>query len=167
SGARPRLAYPGSGLPLLRRTCSARGGVNGARASTKRSGRLARRKAKRICVPQVGVDGGDDDARFDRDQVDANERHAHPRVDDDSFVQDAVEYIDEARATWTAFNDRHLLAPFCLELSLELRDARFEPRDLAGADPVSLARAAERRLISPPVESDLLGLVDRAHKEPD
>src|SRR5690348_15222566 len=32
-------------------------------------------------VFEVGIDGGDDDARLDRDQVDADQRHAHPRID--------------------------------------------------------------------------------------
>src|SRR3989442_11578191 len=154
-------------LPLLRRTCSARRGVHGARAGAQRSGRLARRKPKRIGVPQVRVDRSHDNARFDGDEVDADERHADPGIDDDALIEDAVEDIDEARAAWTAFNDRHLLTPFCLELSLELRDARLESRDIPGADPVSLALATKRRVVPPPVESDLLGLVDRAHQESD
>src|ERR1700687_5055236 len=153
AAARRGLASLASGLPLLRGTSSARRGVNGARAGAQRSGRLARRKAKRVGVPQVSVDGGDDHTCFDGDEVDADERHAHPSVDDDALVQDAVEHIDETRTTRTAFYDRHLLTPFCLELSLELRDPRLETRDVPGADAVSLARAAESRLVPPPVEA--------------
>src|SRR5437773_8037507 len=97
----------------------------------------------------------------------ADERHADPGIDDDALIEDAVEDIDEARAAWTAFNDRHLSTPSCLELSLELRDARLETRDIAGADPVSLALATESGIVPPPVESDLLSLVDRAHQQSD
>src|SRR3712207_3637689 len=41
------------------------------------------RQADGLGVLEVGVDGGDDDARLDRDQVDADERDADPRVDED------------------------------------------------------------------------------------
>src|SRR6266545_2823598 len=85
----------------------------------------------------------------------------------DAFVEDAVEHIDEARAARTTFYDSHLLTPFCPQLSLELGDARLEARDVAGDDAVSLALAAERGLAPPPVEADLLRLVDRTHEQPD
>src|SRR5581483_4366099 len=66
--------------------------------------------AHRLGVPQVGVDRGDDDAGFDGDQVDADERDAYPGVDDDAFVEDAVEDVDEARAAGCSFN-WHLVGP--------------------------------------------------------
>src|SRR4029079_6669563 len=49
-----------------------------------------------------------------------------------------------------------------LQLLLELRDARLQPRDL-----VARGVARETRFVTPPVEPDLLGLVDRADQEPD
>ena len=50
----------------------------------------------------VSID--DDDTRLDRDEVDADERHTHPRVDHDSFVEDAIENVDEACSAGSAFN---------------------------------------------------------------
>ena len=47
---------------------------------------------------QVRIDGGDDHAGFDGDEVDPDQRDAHPGVDDDALVQDAVENVDETRA---------------------------------------------------------------------
>src|SRR6185436_7854003 len=49
-----------------------------------------------------------------------------------------------------------------LQLLLELRDARLQPRDL-----VARAIARETRFVPPPVQPDLFGLVDRADQEPD
>src|SRR6266536_6166813 len=57
-------------------------------------------------IPEVGIDGGDHDARLHGDQVDPDERDADPCVDDDPLIEDAIEYVDEARASRMAFN-RH------------------------------------------------------------
>ena len=72
--------------------------------------RHRRHLADRFRVLQVGVDRGDDDARFDGDQVDADERDADPGVDDDALVEHAVENVDETRAACGAFNC-HAAAP--------------------------------------------------------
>ena len=49
-------------------------------------------------------EGRDDDARFEGEKIDADERVSHPGVDDDSLVEHAIEYLDEACAAWRAFN---------------------------------------------------------------
>src|SRR5438093_5281905 len=49
---------------------------------------------------QIGVNRGHHHARFDRNQVDSHQGHAHPRVDHDSFVEDAIEHVDETCAAW-------------------------------------------------------------------
>ena len=46
---------------------------------------------------QVGLDGRDDDSRFDRDQIDTDDCQAHQRINDDPFVQHAVENVDHVR----------------------------------------------------------------------
>ena len=50
-------------------------------------------------VRQVAFDRRDNDPRFNRDEVDADERHAHPGIDHDAFIQYTVEHIDETRAS--------------------------------------------------------------------
>src|SRR3712207_9529419 len=62
------------------------------------------RQADGLGVLEVGVDGGDDDARLDRDQVDADERDADPRVDDDALVQHAVEHVNQAGSAGCPLN---------------------------------------------------------------
>ena len=54
---------------------------------------------------------GDDDAGLDRNQVDANEGQAYPRVDDDPLVEDAIENIDLASGAGGAL-DGHRQIPF-------------------------------------------------------
>src|SRR3954469_3126676 len=56
--------------------------------------RSGRRQAYCFGVLEVGVDRCHDDSRFDRHQIDADEGDAHPRVDDDTLVENAVENID-------------------------------------------------------------------------
>src|SRR3954463_150078 len=62
-------------------------------------------------VLQVGVDRRDDNTRFDSDQVDPQQRHADPRVDDDALVEHAIEDVDETCAAWGAFNCHAVLLP--------------------------------------------------------
>lgn len=50
-------------------------------------------------VPVIALDRGDDKVGVDSNQVDAGERHPHPCVYHDPLVEDAVEHIDETRAT--------------------------------------------------------------------
>src|SRR5262249_42788710 len=133
--------------------------------------------AHRLGVAQVGVDRRHDDASFDRDQVDPDQRHADPGVDDDALVQDAVEDVDETRATWRSVN-RHGCPPWLLaaaaagtrsrrwridraslELTLQLGDARLEPLDHLLLVPVA-GRMDQTLIVAPPVQPDLLGLVD-------
>ena len=58
----------------------------------------------RLRVLQVGVDGRHHDARFDGDQIDADERDTDPGVDDDTLVQHSIEHVDEACAAGGPFN---------------------------------------------------------------
>jgi hypothetical protein len=45
-------------------------------------------------ILEVSVDRRDDHARFNGDQVDTHERDADPRIDDDTLVEYAIEYVD-------------------------------------------------------------------------
>src|SRR5437763_1414190 len=45
----------------------------------------------RIGIFEVGVDRSHDDASFHRDEIDADQRNADPGVDDDTFVEYAVQ----------------------------------------------------------------------------
>src|SRR5207237_5330208 len=80
--------------------------------STSAECRTSRRshEAESIGVPEIRVDGGDDDPRFDCHEVDADERDPDPGIDDDALVENAVEDVDEARSAWRSF-DRHIYLP--------------------------------------------------------
>src|SRR5579864_3713141 len=65
------------------------------------------RDAHRFSVAQIGIERSDHDAGFDGDQVNAHQRDANPRVDDDAFVEDTIEDVDEAGAAWGSFNWGH------------------------------------------------------------
>src|SRR5438128_2180910 len=58
----------------------------------------------------VGLDGGDDDAGFYGDQVDAHDGNAHPGIDHDALVQDTVQDIEDARRSRCSLN-RQTLTP--------------------------------------------------------
>src|SRR5947208_3035918 len=62
------------------------------------------RQADGLRVLQVGVYGGDDDASLDRDQVNADERDANPRVYDDALVQHAVEHVYQTGSAGCSLN---------------------------------------------------------------
>ncbi len=49
--------------------------------------RARSRETDRLGVSEVGVNGGDDNARFNRNEIDSDEGNANPRVDDDTLVQ--------------------------------------------------------------------------------
>src|SRR5262249_59845007 len=66
--------------------------------------RSRRDLADRLRVLEVRVDGGDDDPRLDGDEIDADQRHAHPGIDDDSLVQYSIEHVDEAGPAGGPFN---------------------------------------------------------------
>ena len=55
-----------------------------------------RREPDRFRVAEVRVDGRDDDARFDGEDLDADDRDAHPGVDHDPLLEDHVEHFGEA-----------------------------------------------------------------------
>ena len=128
----------------------ARGGEPRAERGVLRHERLGRRGARararlrdrrdrtdRLGVLEVRVDRGDDDARLDGDEVDADEGHAHPRVDDDPLVENAIENVDEARSTRCAFNG-HVGCP--------LDDSRCSaPSRLAGSRQERESGVAQRR----------------------
>jgi len=56
---------------------------------------------------QVCVNRCDDDPGLHREQVDANKRDAHPSVDDYPFVENMVEYVDDAGARRATFEFGH------------------------------------------------------------
>ena len=57
-----------------------------------------------VGVLQVGIDGRDHDARFDRDQVDADQGNSNPGVDHDAFIQDSIQYINQTGTAGNTFN---------------------------------------------------------------
>src|SRR5512141_1869673 len=71
--------------------------------------RYRRDAPDRFGVFQVRVDRGDHDAGLDRDEVDADERNADPRVDDNPLVEDSIEDVDETCAACSAFNGHYSL----------------------------------------------------------
>jgi hypothetical protein len=42
----------------------------------------------------IRLDRCDDHTGFDGDEIDAHERDAHPCVDDDALIQDAIQYVN-------------------------------------------------------------------------
>ena len=80
-----------------------------------RGGRFERRArggrdlSDRLGVLQIGVDRGYHHTRFNRDEVDAHQRHPDPGVDDDAFVQDTIEDVDKTCSTCSSFNGHCLL----------------------------------------------------------
>lgn len=68
-------------------------------------------QANRLRVLQPCIDAGDDDARFHGDQVDADQRYTGPDVDDDAFVQDAVDDFSQTGGVGTLLIMR-FLTPF-------------------------------------------------------
>jgi len=51
------------------------------------------RQTYRFGVFEIRIDGGDDYARFDCDQVDTHERDSHPRVDYDALVENSIKNV--------------------------------------------------------------------------
>src|SRR4051795_11709657 len=155
-----------------RRSRSARGSA--AFAGSERRTRDGRRDTDCFCVLEVRIDRSDDDARFNRDQVDADEGDANPRVDDDTFVEDPVEYVNETCAAWCTF-DSHGLPAFPLsrlpgreativEFGFQFGDPRLQRVVLAGRR--KRGRCARIEPIrSPPVDADRFCFVDGANHE--
>ena len=136
-------------------------------------------------VLQVGIDRRDDDSRFDGDQVDSDQRDADPGVDDDALVEHPIENVDKTCAACCSFNGHRtlLVSNVSLRASRATSAAGADRRRVSDASRRSSARtcffsssfSADKRLLArrqmmivlPPVEADLLRLVDRADQQPD
>src|SRR6185369_4512128 len=75
-------------------------------------------------VLEVRVDRRNHDARFDRNQIDSDQRNSNPRVDHDSLVEYAIEYINQRTATWGAFNGHSLVLEIWSECTRRGRKLR-------------------------------------------
>jgi len=132
-------------------------------------------KTNSVGVLQVRVDRGHYHARFDRDQIDADQRDAHPRIDHDAFVEYAIEYVNKTGTAGYAFNSHLRVLLGILLLGAPRRG--FPRRDVAtigrpGRRQVpALLRACssyrEIRVVLPPVQADLLGFVHRTNQQTD
>src|SRR5215813_6065717 len=140
-----------------------------------------RRRADRLGILQIRVDRGDDNARFNGDQIDADQGHPDPRVDDDPLVEDPIEHVDQTAAAGGPFNC-HRITPLAAAAGpLSRRDHRPPPArrrqltfERSHLLPQFLVFRRKRlfarrqvEVIAPPVEPNLLGLVDRADEQPD
>src|SRR6185437_9765015 len=65
---------------------------------------------QRFSIIEVGLNGGHHHAGINRDQVKTRELEAYPGVNDDAFVQYAIQDIKKAGATRLVFDD-HGAAP--------------------------------------------------------
>src|SRR5580692_2661497 len=90
---------------------------------------------------QVRRDRGHDDPRLDRDQVDADQRDAHPCVDDDPLVKNTVEHVDDTGAGRTTL-ERHQLSP--TPSRARSIPSAFRPPGLTGP-PVTTRRTTQAR----------------------
>ena len=72
---------------------------------------------------EICLDRRDDDARLDGHQVDAHQRDAHPCVDDDAFVEHAVEDIDEVPAAGRRVNQHNVAHALALGMRRAARRA--------------------------------------------
>src|SRR5262249_54449650 len=93
-------------------------------------------------VGQVRLYRRYDYARLNRQKVDAGERHTHPGIDHDSFVQHAVEHVDHASGGGTPL--------YCHETALSADPTRLSLATIAqvSADAeVSIPQAKGRQRI--------------------
>src|SRR5262245_24149961 len=101
--------------------------------------------------PQVGVDAGDDDPGVDGDELDADQRHPHVRVEHEPLVQDGVDDVGEPRrlralrvaAPWLRC-DGHCL--FLRSVALPAADGAERYRDPPRATPWRARCGARPRL---------------------
>jgi hypothetical protein len=70
------------------------------------------------CVRQIGIYGSYNDTCFQLHQVNAPQRHLHPSVNHDAFVQHPIEHIYETRATGCVFDSHR---GFLLDAALPCR----------------------------------------------
>jgi hypothetical protein len=59
-----------------------------------------------VGVFQIRLNRRYDDASFNRDEVDADQRYANPCVDDDALVENVIEHVNHARAGCRSFRDQ-------------------------------------------------------------
>jgi hypothetical protein len=60
-------------------------------------------------MTQVRLDRRNHDARFDCRESDAARRQPHPRIDDDPFVQDAIQDVHlRGLARWLSLKQSHI-----------------------------------------------------------
>jgi hypothetical protein len=156
----------------------------GRRVAADCRARCGGRLTNGIGVAQIGVDRRDNDTRFNRDQVNANQGDAHPCVDDDPLVENAIEHVDETGSARSSLNGHSLIpdvgcgragvdGPGCPASPSSLRSTaseirvqlRFDPghpsakeilqeRDLSGVGIVS------RRELRPAAEVSIGGITD-------
>src|SRR5581483_5696750 len=128
-------------------------------------------------VFQISVNGGDDDARFHRDQVNADQRNSDPGINDDAFVQHAVENVNETSSARYSlyrhfgFSSNSAFSPCSLRRS---RDAGAQSLGLAGRSAYRSTcrrqrptRRGEVGVELPPVQPDLFSLVHGTNQKPD
>ena len=53
--------------------------------------------SKRLELPRIGFEGSNDNMPFDRDQIYAHQGEAHPPIDDDALVENAVQNVKKGR----------------------------------------------------------------------
>src|SRR5205085_345575 len=77
-------------------------------------GRHGRRLTERGGILQPGLERRDGDARFDGEQIDADEANTHPGIDHDALVEHAIEDVDQAARRWPPLDvHRALLKASC------------------------------------------------------
>src|SRR5215510_1429460 len=104
--------------------------------------RCRRRCADGLGVLQIRVDRGNDNARFNGDQVDAHEGHPDPGVDDDPLVEDPIEDIDQTATAGSPFNCHRITPPW--GAAARYRDPMTVRRRPADASSRSSARTCFR-----------------------
>jgi len=63
-------------------------------ALTQRWARNQTCETNSVSILEVGINGRDDYASLNRNQVNADQRNADPGIDNDSFVEYSIENID-------------------------------------------------------------------------
>ncbi len=60
--------------------------------------------SKRPELPRIGFEGSNDNMPFDRDQIYAHQGEAHPPIDDDALVENAVQNVNKGQFTRGSLN---------------------------------------------------------------
>jgi hypothetical protein len=61
-------------------------------------------QAHGLGILQVGINGCNDHAGFNGDEIDADERHSNPGIDDDAFVEHSIQNVNEAGSPCCSLN---------------------------------------------------------------